>query len=128
MANQHYQIPGTKQIIEKGTMVTIPLYALHRDPRYYPNPDTFDPERFSSENLKSRPPCTYLPFGDGPRNCIGMRFGQIQIKIAIAKVLSKFQISLKDNSKYPLQIDFSNASISPRTTIMFNVRSLNFKE
>lgn len=49
----------------------IPVFALHRDPEYYPNPDVFDPDRFTPENKKLRPPCTYLPFGDGPRNCIG---------------------------------------------------------
>lgn len=45
--------------------------GLHHDQDYYPNPDVFDPERFSTENKQTRPSGTYLPFGDGPRNCIG---------------------------------------------------------
>ena len=64
-----YQIPGTDIVIEEGTPVIIPLLGLQRDPDYYPNPLKFDPERFSSDNKIT--PYTYLPFGGGPRNCIG---------------------------------------------------------
>lgn len=49
----------------------IPIYSLHRDPKYYPNPEVFDPERFIEGNKSSRPHGTFLPFGDGPRICIG---------------------------------------------------------
>ena len=59
-------------LIGKGINVIIPVYAIHHDPRYYPEPNRFDPERFSEENKKTRPEGTYLPFGDGPRICIGM--------------------------------------------------------
>jgi cytochrome P450 family 6 len=51
--------------------VFIPVYAIQRDPDIYPDPDTFDPERFEEENIKQRSSSFYLPFGDGPRNCIG---------------------------------------------------------
>jgi hypothetical protein len=49
----------------------IPIYALHHDPNYYPDPEVFDPERFTDENKNSRPLGTFIPFGDGPRICIG---------------------------------------------------------
>lgn len=52
--------------------VWIPVYAIHRDPKYYPKPEVFDPERFEDEAVNLRHPMTYLPFGEGPRNCIGM--------------------------------------------------------
>ena len=66
-----YNIPNTDIVIEKGCKVVIPSYAIHHDPRYYPDPDAFDPDRFQEENVKSRPSYTYLPFGEGPRLCIG---------------------------------------------------------
>ena len=47
--------------------------GIQHDPEYYPNPEKFDPERFSEANKSKRRPCTFLPFGDGPRNCIGMK-------------------------------------------------------
>lgn len=57
--------------IPKGTSVAIPVFGLHRDSNIYPNPEKFDPERFSEENIKTRHPYVYLPFGEGPRICIG---------------------------------------------------------
>nr|CAD7457129.1 unnamed protein product [Timema tahoe] len=66
-----YPIPGTSITLEQGTRVLIPAYAIHHDPEFYPEPEKFDPERFTEENKGSRPSCTYLPFGEGPRICIG---------------------------------------------------------
>jgi cytochrome P450 family 6 len=57
--------------LRKGTPVYLPVMGIHHDPQYYPEPERFDPERFTEENKKSRPHFTYLPFGEGPRNCIG---------------------------------------------------------
>lgn len=61
-------------VIEKGTSVWLPIYPIHRDSKYYPNPEKFDPERFTDENKISIVPGTYIPFGIGPRNCIGISY------------------------------------------------------
>lgn len=66
-----YTFPGTKVSIPVGTDVWIPIFGIQRDPKYFPNPDTFDPERFSEEAKKLRHPMSFLSFGEGPRNCIG---------------------------------------------------------
>ena len=71
IVTQPYVIPDTNAKLEKGVRVVIPVYAIHHDPRYYPEPERFDPERFSEEVKSTRPHYTYLPFGEGPRNCIG---------------------------------------------------------
>lgn len=70
--NEDYVIDETGLTIEKGISVIVPLYGMHHDPKYFPEPDKFDPERFNDENKISIESCSYLPFGDGPRNCIGM--------------------------------------------------------
>lgn len=62
---------GTKFTIKKGQIVNLPFRALHHDERYFPNPEKFDPHRFSDENRDSIIPGSYIPFGSGPRVCIG---------------------------------------------------------
>lgn len=79
-----------------GTQVGIPILALHRDPRLWPDSLTFDPERFADENYKMRHPFAYIPFSAGPRNCIGYKFALIELKIMIANVLRKFRLQSLD--------------------------------
>uniref|UniRef100_A0A8C8Z482 unspecific monooxygenase n=1 Tax=Prolemur simus TaxID=1328070 RepID=A0A8C8Z482_PROSS len=76
--------------IPKGVVVIIPTHVLHWDPKYWPEPKEFRPERFSKNNKDNIDPYLYLPFGVGPRNCIGMRFALISIKLAIVKILQNF--------------------------------------
>ncbi|CAG2058751.1 unnamed protein product [Timema podura] len=97
-----YQMPGTNVKIDKETRVVIPVYAIHHDPKYYPDPEKFDPERFSEENIKSRPNFTYLPFGEGPRICIGLRFGRMQVKVGLTALLSKYKFSVCEKTSIPL--------------------------
>lgn len=70
-ATKAYQVPDSSLVIEKGQQIIIPTYSIHHDPKYYTNPDVFDPERFSPEEKSKRPSSTELLFGDGPRFCIG---------------------------------------------------------
>ncbi|KMQ92082.1 cytochrome p450 6a1 [Lasius niger] len=65
-----YTFDGTKVNIPKNQNIWIPIYAIQRDPDIYPKTDVFDPERFTDEVVQTRHPMFYLPFGDGPRNCI----------------------------------------------------------
>lgn len=74
IASQDYHIPDTKIVLEKGTAVLVPIYAIHHDPEIYPIPEKFDPDRFSPEEVKKRHQFSWLPFGGGGRICIGMRF------------------------------------------------------
>ncbi|KAF6203169.1 hypothetical protein GE061_003586 [Apolygus lucorum] len=73
--------------IPKGTAVFIPVYSIHRDPKYFPEPEKFKPERFEQGITKG----AYSPFGDGPRICIGKRFAQVEIKLAMAMLLKTFR-------------------------------------
>ncbi|KPM03479.1 cytochrome P450-like protein 8 [Sarcoptes scabiei] len=91
-ASTNYHIEECDITIEKDKSIMIPVYAIHHDPEYYPDPERFDPERFMPENRHKLIPYTYLPFGCGPRNCIGMRFALMKAKLAIANLVQKFRI------------------------------------
>lgn len=69
--SQKYKIPDSDVYIDKGVSVVIPVVGLHRDPDYFADPDKYNPENFSEEVKNSRHHCTFLPFGEGPRICIG---------------------------------------------------------
>lgn len=69
--NAPYKIPDSTLTLNVGEIVTIPVHAIHHDEKYYPNPNKFDPDRFTPENIASRPPFTFLAFADGPRMCPG---------------------------------------------------------
>ncbi|XP_012168950.2 cytochrome P450 6k1-like isoform X2 [Bombus affinis] len=104
-----YQIPGSKVELPVGIRVIIPIYGFHHDPDYYPDPATFDPERFTEENKRTRHPYTYLPFGEGPRNCIGMRFALLQIKVGIISFLRKHRVETCERTITPIK--FSRRSL-----------------
>ncbi|KAK7466673.1 hypothetical protein BaRGS_00037240 [Batillaria attramentaria] len=87
--------------IKKGWRIAIPAFTIHRDPAIWPDPLKFDPERFTPEARATRHPYAFMPFGLGPRNCIGMRLGQLEIRMAIATILQHFTPVLCDKSVYP---------------------------
>ncbi|KAF2890585.1 hypothetical protein ILUMI_15588 [Ignelater luminosus] len=96
---------GEKPVhLEKGDVLWLPIYGLHRDKQFYPNPDRFDPERFSDENKGSIYPYSYIPFGSGPRSCIGNRFALLETKTVLFCILSKFEITVVEKSPVPLKL------------------------
>lgn len=101
--SRDFKIDNT--IIAKGTKVFIPTYGIHMDPKYYPNPTEFDPERFTEEAKRARHPFAYLPFGEGPRMCIGMRFALMQIRVGIAQLLLHNRLVADPSVKVPLTFD-----------------------
>ncbi|XP_039490798.1 cytochrome P450 6a2-like [Drosophila santomea] len=109
-----YVVPGhEKLLIEKGTQIIIPACAYHRDEDLYPNPEVFDPDRFSPEKVAARDSVEWLPFGDGPRNCIGMRFGQMQARIGLAQIIRRFRISVCDKTEIPLKFNPASVAMVP---------------
>ncbi|XP_046385525.1 cytochrome P450 6a8-like [Ischnura elegans] len=92
-------------VIEEGMKVLIPIVGMHMDPNYFPDPEKFDPDRFTEEVKSQRPHFAYLPFGEGPRICIGMRFGNMQAKSGLAALLSHFVIKPSKKSVGPLVLD-----------------------
>jgi cytochrome P450 len=80
--------------IPAGSMVIVYVYGAHHAPRYWENPESFDPERFTKVNEKLHPPFTYLPFGGGPRGCIGGNYAMLQILMILSAVLRNYDFEL----------------------------------
>ncbi|KAK9884798.1 hypothetical protein WA026_009025 [Henosepilachna vigintioctopunctata] len=119
-----FKLPGTDVTLEKGTKIAISLIALHNDPDYFPNPEVFDPERFSEENVNSIPDFAYIPFGNGPRVCIGKRFGMMQTKVGLARLLQNFEFKLSPKTALPVEYDSSTFFLSVKGDIWLVPRKL----
>lgn len=129
-----FESDDKKFIIEKGQSFWIPIHGLHHDPNYYSEPEKFDPERFSDENRGRIIHGTYIPFGTGPRNCIGRlsmkyfsitayilfhvrpfsgsRFALMEIKAIIYYMLLKFKMEPNENTQIPLKYKKQPITIS----------------
>ncbi|KAL3194379.1 hypothetical protein MRX96_046117 [Rhipicephalus microplus] len=101
---EDYVLGDTGIKLPKGCTVYIPVYALHHDPEFFPDPESFKPERFSEENVGSIRPYTYLPFGAGPRNCIGNRFVILTIKLCLFHSVRSVEFTRTSKTKVPLSI------------------------
>ncbi|XP_041640995.1 cytochrome P450 3A40-like [Cheilinus undulatus] len=92
-------------VIPKGMVVMVPTWPMHRDPDVWPEPDEFKPERFSKENKDNIDPYTYMPFGIGPRNCIGMRFALMIMRLAIVEILQRYSFAVCKETEVPFEMD-----------------------
>lgn len=111
--SQDYLVPGTKVVLPKGSGVILPALAIHRDPEIYPEPDRFDPDRFTKENIANRHPYAWFPFGKGPRECIGMRFGYMQMRIGLVTFLNNYKISPLDSTPLKLKLKMNAQVLAP---------------
>lgn len=102
---------GQKALIKPNDILWLPTFAIQRDERYWPNPDLFDPDRFSDENKTKIRPGTYIPFGIGPRACMGSRFVLLQIKAMVYHVLMEFCVERSENTQHPLELTGAGLTI-----------------
>ncbi len=108
---QSYDLP-------EGRRANYSIYLTHRNPNYWPDPGLFDPDRFLPENERGRQPYTYLPFGGGPRNCIGAAFAQVESKIVIARLIQSFDFTL-DPAKVQV---YMGATLEPRPGVLMTIK------
>ncbi|XP_054006351.1 probable cytochrome P450 6a14 [Hylaeus anthracinus] len=120
-ATSVYTFNGTNVTIPKKTMVWIPVYSIQMDPDIFPNPEVFDPERFNEETEAARHPMHYLPFGDGPRNCIGARFGQIQTKIGLITILREHKVDVCEKTIIPYERDPGAFLLTPKGGVYLKI-------
>ncbi|KAF5285763.1 hypothetical protein FQR65_LT13042 [Abscondita terminalis] len=121
VCTKDHEVLDTGVVIEKGTKIILSPLGMHHDEQYFSDPSRFDPERFSVENKKKIKPFSYLPFGEGPRMCLGKRFGLLEVKIGLSVLLKNYtfvvnpkvveplewdSFSITLTSKHPLWVDF----------------------
>jgi cytochrome P450 len=108
-----YQVPS-------GTRVMYSIYLSHRDKGLWPDPEDFRPERFERGQDEKRLPLTYLPFGGGPRNCIGAAFAQVEAKVVLSRILQLFDLELLNGDEVR---PYMGATLEPRPGVKMRLRS-----
>lgn len=126
-ASRDYKVADSNLVIPEGTAVFIPALGFQRDPDIYDEPLAFKPERFlDSPNGGGKiKGVFYTPFGDGPRNCIGMRLGKLTTKIGLAIILSKYNIELNDKNLNFGELEFQESQfvLTPKELINIKITS-----
>ncbi|KAL1466880.1 hypothetical protein MTO96_042444, partial [Rhipicephalus appendiculatus] len=110
------------KIIPGGTRVIVPTWNIHRNPVLWPDPHRFNPDRFSEGWEKERHTASYIPFGMGPRECIGKKFALLQLKMALFKLVRRYEFSLSTQSATTLKFEVPLISINPVKNIVLQVK------
>jgi cytochrome P450 len=103
--------------IRAGTRVVYSIYLSHRHPQYWPDPQRFDPERFAPGQAAQRPYYVYVPFGGGPRNCIGLAFARVEARAVLARLLQTFDLKLVEKRVHA----HMGATLEPRPGVKMMV-------
>ncbi|XP_014775105.1 cytochrome P450 3A30 isoform X1 [Octopus bimaculoides] len=119
------RIAAKESVIQGWTIpteadVVFPIYTIHHDPEIWPEPEKFDPERFRAENSEGRHPYSYLPFGGGPRMCMGPKFAQLESKLAIVEILRSYELLPCERTEIPVELD-DNFLLAPKNGIWLKV-------
>lgn len=97
--------PVGDHVIPARALVVVCQYAMHRHPRYYPDPERFDPDRFSPEAKASRPRFSYFPFGGGPRHCMGEPFAMLEGMILLASLARRWRLRLEPGHRVEMRAE-----------------------
>ncbi|XP_017791301.1 PREDICTED: probable cytochrome P450 6a14 [Habropoda laboriosa] len=119
--SEPYTFEDVNITIPKNTRIFIPVYGIHRDPEIYPNPDVFDIDRFKEDAVATRHPMHYLPFGDGPRNCIGARFAIFQTKIGLIKILRNYKLDVCEQTQIPFINEPRTFTLAPKHGLILKI-------
>ncbi len=105
--------------IKAGDTIVLCTYAAHHDPRFWDHPDRFDPDRFSAERARARPPYSYLPFGGGKRACIGGAMSQVETVLALSLFLRDFDLEYVGESPAPINL---TVTLSPKHGLPMRIK------
>lgn len=110
MAMRDVEIDGYR--VQAGTLLLFGIMSVQRDPLFWDDPLSFDPDRFSPENSKGRDRWQYLPFGGGPRSCIGDHFAMLEATLALATIVRRVEIQSLDGD-FPVATPFTTVAAAP---------------
>uniref|UniRef100_A0A1I8PPH0 Cytochrome P450 n=1 Tax=Stomoxys calcitrans TaxID=35570 RepID=A0A1I8PPH0_STOCA len=111
--------------IPAHTTIIIPTYGIHHNPRFYPEPDKFRPERFEEEEIAKRPACSFLSFGDGPKICVALQFTRANMVYQLALILSHYRLYLTKGTPDKLKFDRTRMfTLSPLGDIFLKVENI----
>ncbi|XP_024888695.1 cytochrome P450 6k1-like, partial [Temnothorax curvispinosus] len=126
MAKKNYEVPEHNLVIEEGTPVFVSLLGLHYDSNNFRNPNIFDPERFNETNKRNIPEDVYIPFGRGERFCMAEKFGLVQTRLALFKILSKYKVTRCEKTSIPVRIDPRGPMTVPLNNVLYlKVQKIN---
>jgi cytochrome P450 len=94
--------------VPRGSEVMLWVYLTHHDPRFFPNPERFEPERFARDRIASIPKFAFVPFGGGPRACIGKSFAMLEARLLLATIAQRYRLTLPKNAR---------VEVAPRITL-----------
>ncbi|KAG4075516.1 hypothetical protein HA402_003341 [Bradysia odoriphaga] len=118
VANEHYEYEGT--VIPKGMPVFIGVSSIHNDPVLWPDPGEFRPARFESSFDK----LTFLPFGAGPKNCLGLRFAYMELQLTIAKLILTYRFEPGPSTEKKIITTETFATLSPKNGVFCKITRL----
>ncbi|XP_042203443.1 cytochrome P450 9e2-like [Homarus americanus] len=119
-----YQLPGTELKLHKGDIVQFPVWSIHHDPKYWPEPNEFRPHRFMPENRDNITTFTHMPFGLGPRNCIAMRFALMEAKVALGKMILAADLQLAPGYE-EMEVEFGVGILRPKNGVNLILKPLS---
>lgn len=105
----------------KGTEAAFPVYAIHRNPKIFPNPDKFDPHRFKEDCISKRHPLSFIPFGAGPRDCFAQSYTKLVVKTAVVCLLQKYRFSLSSSQKDPPALSKKGIYLRPQNGVWLSI-------
>lgn len=130
LCNEDYRVQDSDIVIKKGTLVLIPIFALHRDENIYQDPLKFNPDRFMNNTTGGYSYIDgmyFLPFGEGQRICIGNRMGKLNVRLQLAALLSKFNFELQEDTNLFKELKFNPKQLflQPKEKILLKVSQRN---